>query len=232
VSGLRAVAVVVPAHDEQALLPGCLAALATARDRLAASAPHVAVSVTVVLDACTDGSAAVVAAHPGVQVVEVALRCVGAARAAGTAHAVAAAGGRADRMWTAHSDADSQVPEGWLQAMVDAADAGADALLGTVVPDDALTPAGHRRWRALHPMAEGHPYVHGANLGVRASTLAAVGGWRPLPTGEDVDLAARLQAHPATVVRSTALVPVLTSARRDARAPAGFSGYLQEMTVA
>ena len=33
-----------------------------------------------------------------------------------------------------------------------------------------------------------HRHVHGANLGVRADLLDAVGGWRRLHTGEDHDL--------------------------------------------
>ena len=231
-TAVRAVAVVVPAHDEQDLVLGCLDAIATARDRLTARAPHVVVSVVVVLDACGDDTAARVATRSGVDGVVVDERCVGAARAAGTARAVARLGVPREQLWTAHTDADSQVPAGWLTAMVEAADAGIDALVGTVLPDAALSPPVRAAWSALHPPGEGHPYVHGANLGVRASALAAVGGWRPLATGEDVDLVTRLRARPGLVVRSTATVPVVTSSRADARAPAGFSSFLRALTVA
>ena len=58
---IAAAGVVVPAHDEEALLPACLAAL-----RRAAGALHVPVHLLVVADACTDGTAAVArAGEPG-----------------------------------------------------------------------------------------------------------------------------------------------------------------------
>ena len=55
---IRQLHVVVPAHDEEELLPRCLAAIeqAVAQVRRRTQPPHV--EVTVVLDACTDGSAA------------------------------------------------------------------------------------------------------------------------------------------------------------------------------
>ena len=56
------VAVVIPVHNEEQLLPGALAAVRTAADALQAHRPDTAVSVLVALDSCTDGSAAV-AAH-------------------------------------------------------------------------------------------------------------------------------------------------------------------------
>ncbi|MHA3703233.1 glycosyltransferase [Jatrophihabitans sp. YIM 134969] len=230
-TGIRAVAVVVPAHDEQDLIGRCLDALALAREALARVAPHVVTTVTVVLDACGDDTAGRVAVHPGVDSVTVAHHCVGAARAAGTVAAVAALDLPLDTIWTAHTDADSVVGPGWLTAMLEAADAGVDAVLGTVVPDAALAAPVRAAWSALHLVVEGHPHVHGANLGVRASTWAAVGGWRPLATGEDVDLAERLRVQPGAVVLSTGVEPVVTSSRAAGRAPAGFSSYLRELNV-
>ncbi|GAB3825798.1 hypothetical protein [Kribbella italica] len=37
-----------------------------------------------------------------------------------------------------------------------------------------------------------HDHVHGANFGVRGSAFLAVGGYRPIATGEDRDLWFRL----------------------------------------
>nr|WP_241769915.1 glycosyltransferase [Cellulosimicrobium sp. MM] len=76
------VVVVVPARDEEELLPGCLAALGRATAAVARDRPGVRVAVVVVLDGCTDGSARVARAA-GVRVVEVAHGNVG--RAAGRA---------------------------------------------------------------------------------------------------------------------------------------------------
>src|SRR6476661_8571682 len=52
---LTEVLVVVPARNEERLLPRCLQALQDAADRLAAERPGVAVRVVVVLDRCSDG---------------------------------------------------------------------------------------------------------------------------------------------------------------------------------
>ena len=74
---IAAAGVVVPAHNEQTLLPACLAAL-----RRAASALQVPVHLLVVTDMCSDLTAAVARAE-GAQVISIRARRVGAARAAG-----------------------------------------------------------------------------------------------------------------------------------------------------
>ena len=68
--------VVVPAHDEEDLLPACLAAL-----QKAAGQARIPVHLLVVADSCTDGTA-VVAADGGAEVMGIRARNVGAARAA------------------------------------------------------------------------------------------------------------------------------------------------------
>lgn len=77
-SRFERVGVVVPAHDEQSLLPDCLGAL-----RVAAVRVLVAVHLLVVVDACTDRSAEVVEAAGFVAALAVWERSVGAARRAG-----------------------------------------------------------------------------------------------------------------------------------------------------
>ena len=124
---VQQVAVVVPARNEQQLLPGCLAALTVAAERVA-----VPVSVVVVLDRCTDGTADLLAGRPGVRSVESVAGCVGAARATGAAQALADSGALPGRTWLACTDADSQVPPSWLVHQLDLADHGADLVLGTV----------------------------------------------------------------------------------------------------
>ncbi|MEI4271012.1 glycosyltransferase [Klenkia sp. LSe6-5] len=227
------IGVVVPARDEEASLPACLAAL----DR-AARHPEVAgtpVLVVVVADRCTDGTAALAAAA-GVRVVESAGETVGDARHAG-ALSVLAEGVRPGRVWLASTDADSLVPEGWLALQRAAAESGVAALAGLVQVTDWTGHPPHAaaafadeydRWRAGGAGAV-HPHVHGANLGVRGDAYLAVGGFPPLAVSEDAALVGALALTGATVLR-TPCCPVTTSARRTPRAPGGFGTDLDRLT--
>ena len=107
-------AVVVPAHNEEDLLPGCLAALDAARVHLLHTVPRVLVSVTVVLDRCTDGSASAARSIPGVSVISGNFGSVGAARHAGVRFALARSRSLPQHTWIANTDADTVVPHDWL----------------------------------------------------------------------------------------------------------------------
>ena len=223
------VGVVVPAADEQDLLPACLDALDAARGELARSRPDVVVRVVVVLDSCTDGSAAVVSARPRVEAVPVDVRLAGAARRAGCAMVIATTP-TADRLWLASTDADSRVPPNWLTGMVELAEAGADFVLGTVRPSETLPAGLDAKYRAAYLSADGHPHVHGANLGIRAATYLELGGWPEIGSGEDVMLAARAVAAGVPTIR-TSQFPVATSTRLCGRAPYGYSSYLRGLAT-
>ncbi len=214
------IGVVVPAHNEEELLPGCLAAL-----RSAAAAVDVPVHVLVVLDACTDRTAEVAEQTAVIKVWE---RSVGAARRAGFTRLVHEAG--ADRVWLATTDADTQVPRSWLADQLAHARRGVDAVAGMVSVTDwrGHAPAVAERFRRLHPPITGHHHVHGANLGMSASAYSAAGGFAPLAAHEDVALIAALK-HTGYNVLHTADPPVITSARRHARAPAGFADFLIQL---
>ena len=67
--------------------------------------------------------------------------------------------------------------------------------------------------------------MHGANLGLRGSAYLEVGGFRPMPSDEDVDLVRRLRSHTTRWV-ATDTVRVASSARRNPRCRGGFSDYL------
>ncbi len=218
------VAVVVPARDEEELLPGCLDALRTAAERV--EHDGVPVEVLVVLDRCHDASADVVAARPWARAMAVVAGNVGAARAAGFADVLAGHPPSAlGTLWLATTDADSRVPADWLARQVALAGSGADLVLGTVEVDDWTQhpPQVASQWRAAYRPEDGHPHVHGANAGLRAEAYVQVGGFAALDHGEDVALVAAL-AH-RRVVR-TGGIPVVTSARCDARAPRGFGEHL------
>jgi glycosyltransferase involved in cell wall biosynthesis len=221
---IEAVAVVVPAHDEEELLPAALRALRESA-RLVAARGGPPVDLLVVADACRDRTAAV-AIEAGARVLPVEVRSVGRARAAGVADALRRVRHLApSRVWLATTDADSRVPPGWLGHQLALADAGADLVLGTV---DVLDWSGHapeveRRWRASYDAGEGHRHVHGANAGARADAYLDAVGFADVDRDEDVALAAALGHR--RVVR-TGGEPVVTSARHRGRAPGGFAGHL------
>jgi glycosyltransferase involved in cell wall biosynthesis len=243
--GIDRIAVVLPAHNEDEHLGGALLALQRAADELHRFRPGVAVGVTVVLDSCTDRSADItalyIAADPRFNAIEVGFRSAGASREAGVrAAGIGGSGpprrGRrslpspgAGRTWLANTDADSQVPENWLVRQLEFAEAGADAVLGSVEPDPAgMDPEILRRWRERHPFEENHPHVYGANFGVRASAYLAAGGFPTLASHEDRTLVQRLRNRAFTVT-ATDSIRVRTSGRVHARAPHGFGAYLRSL---
>lgn len=215
--------VVVPARDELQLLPRCLAALAIARDRMQVTRSDIELTVLVVLDSCVDDSAAIIDAHPGVAAIVTLQGNVGAARQVGVrrlARTVAPD-------WYLNTDADSAVPANWLEHHVEVAEAGAELLLGTVLPDRAeISPEQLARWQAIHSDSDGHGHIHGANLGFSDRALTQIGGFRALSVHEDVDLVDRVKAAGLRWVASGS-IPVLTSARRVGRTPDGFAGFLR-----
>ncbi|GHC85024.1 glycosyl transferase [Nocardiopsis terrae] len=226
-----AVVVVVPAHEEAASIVPCLRAV-HASLRLCGVAPERRHSV-VVADDCTDATAAL-ARREGARVVEVAHRNVGAARRAGAARALELVRPRAmEDVWLATTDADTLVPVHWLPAQLALART-ADAVVGTVeVRDWSERPS----WLAEHfartyPLAraDGHPHVHGANLGVRASAYLACGGFPELARAEDHALVTALAAGGYRVSRPRDL-RVVTSARRASRAAGGFGDCLSRISA-
>ena len=228
---IRRVFVVIPAADEERRIGDCLMSVLSAANAVPALLGRtVRVDVVTVLDGCRDGTTGVVAGFPQVVVSAVDARSVGAARASGTDVAMQRVDGSEDpaAILFANTDADSSVPRDWLAHLISRADDGADLVLGTVRPGAGLTPAVRLRWRNLHRLHDGHPHVHGANLAVRASTLAAAGGWAAMRSGEDVDLVSRVDRLGAVICRTGGAV-VHTSARASGRAPQGFSSYLRAL---
>ncbi|MBD5784784.1 glycosyltransferase [Cellulosimicrobium terreum] len=228
---VEAVAVVVPAHDEDELLPACLASVERAVRALHDARPDLLVATLVVLDGCTDASADVVraAAVPALSTDHVG---VGGARRAGVEAVLDLLPETpADRTWLACTDADSVVPDHWLTHHVRLADDGADVVVGTVRPRlDELSPDRAAAWRSRHVPGQANGHVHGANLGVRRSTYDAAGGFATVAEHEDVGLVHAARLAGARVV-ADAQAEVLTSARLVGRTPGGYARHLREDLV-
>lgn len=228
---VTALGVVVPARDEERLLPACLDALTVAADRVQ-DVCGTTVDLLVVLDRCLDGSAGIVAARPRFRSLALDVGTVGLARAAGLTDVVSRHGSLdpeldQDRLglWLATTDADSTVPPDWLVRQVELARAGADVVLGTVDVDDWSEHPPHveQCWRRSYDPRDGHPHVHGANVGLRAEVYLAVGGFPGLALDEDVSMVSRLGGY--RVVRSGS-IPVITSARGTGRLSGGFADHV------
>lgn len=211
--------IVIPAHNEQAVIADCLAAV-----KKAAQHPELqgeTVEILVVLDHCNDLTLTHVV-QAQVSSLEIEARNVGVARALG-AEAMLARGAR----WLAFTDADTQVAPDWLAEQLALQ---ADAVCGTVeVVDwsDHGTHAELLRWHfgQTYTDADDHRHIHGANLGVSAAAYRAAGGFQHLACSEDVALVEALQTSGARIAWS-ARPRVITSARRVARARGGFADAL------
>lgn len=243
---LRRIDAVVPAHDEEQLIGACLDALLVARDAVHRTRPDLEVGIIVVLDDCHDESERIVserlaavaggsvAGRSGAgesaagdsAVVVIGARNVGAARGAGVVTALDRGPAGLDERWIASTDADSRVPSDWFEVHAAAFDAGTDVLLGTVRPDFSdFSEHDVQRWRSTHPAGHLPGNIHGANLGIRADRLQALGSFSTAPEHEDVDLVERAGAAGLRIVPTLDGV-VTTSGRRQGRTPAGYAAFL------
>ncbi len=222
-AAIREVAVVVPARDEEATIEAAIAAIHRSASHLPAT---LRTTVLVVANGCSDETVSRACAS-GATTLETNIANVGAARSVGVARAIGRRRTTLDGLWIASTDADSEVPEGWLQSQIKAATAGADVFLGTIALS-ANDSESHPGWSAAYAeplrLAD-HGHVHGANLGFRASTYVAAGGFRPLLCAEDVDLVGRIRSLGARITWVPD-VAVVTSARHDPRALGGVGSDL------
>jgi len=225
---IRRVVVIVPAANEERLIGKCLSSVRAAGGHLHRSSVNIQVRIVVVVDGCSDSTAAIATASGDVQPVMITAGSVGTARRAGASAALAGAGPPGE-LWLANTDADCEVPVNWLTSMVTEARLATHVVLGTVMPGPGLGPPARAEWGRRHHLRDGHPHVHGANFGIRGDAYVKVGGWQPLVTGEDADLARRAALAGHLRISRTASIPVVTSVRRVGRAPRGFSGFLRAL---
>jgi glycosyltransferase involved in cell wall biosynthesis len=216
---MRALAVVVPAYNEAALLPGVLAALAAQTDQ--------DFTLVVVDNASTDDTAALAAAFPGeVEVVPEPAPGAGTAADTGFRHAIA--GGA---VLLARTDADCLPAPDWVATARELL-ASAELVCGRSVPRRDEQPSAVERYvypaavrlaarygRRLH---RGPDYlgpfvlIHGHNLAITADLYERCGGTprEHLADGaEDVTLLNRARLCTDRIVRAEQLV-VESSLRR------------------
>ena len=224
----RHVAVLIPARNEEQLLPRCLRSVQAARFLL----PQWCTSDVIVVSDCssdrTQDVAEEILGASGV-VACTGAGVVGSARALAAQVALKRYNGPPEQCWLANTDADCEVPPRWLVHQLQIASRGVHAVAGIVDVHDFSGHLPHvpQRFRETYVVAPDgtHPHVHGANLGVRADAYLRAGGWAGLATAEDHDLWARL--HGTRHVRvSDAALQVVTSGRRVGRAPLGFADAL------
>ncbi len=228
VAEVRHIAILIPARNEEELLPRCLRSVQAARRRLP---KDVTSDVVVVSDCSLDGTSRAAETILGVSgvVVEVDAGTVGMARALAAEVALGRYDGPKELCWLANTDADCEVPQDWLVSQLEIARRGYAAVAGVVDVDTFVEhkPGLEALFRASYRIgANGtHPHVHGANIGVRADAYLETGGWTGLATAEDHDLWHRLQLGGHARLSDASLL-VVTSGRREGRAPLGFAGAL------
>lgn len=222
------ISILIPARNEEDLLPRCLYSIQEARRRL----PAAVTSDVIVVSDCSQDQTRTVAEtilKDSGLVLETDSGSVGSARAMAAAAAIERLTTPLNRCWLANTDADCDVPSDWLVNHLNYAEQGFTAVAGIIDVDSFIE---HQTWveerfrLTYFIRADGsHPHVHGANLGVRADVYLAAGGWSQMASAEDHDLWNRLhrQGH---IGVSDARLKVITSGRRVGRAPSGFAEAL------
>lgn len=222
------ICVLIPARNEEELLPRCLHSVLNACSKLPS---EITWDIVVAVDASTDGTfeiaEEILAGHGEVIITDAGI--VGCARAAAAQHALGRYDGMLSLCWLAHTDADCIAPEDWLVKQLFLAEEGIEAVAGIISVDTFCEhdPEVEERFHSSYFIDQDgrHCHVHGANLGIRADVYRRSGGWASLATAEDHDLWNRLGiAGPSRI--STAAIWVITSGRRIGRAPHGFAEAL------
>ncbi len=222
------IAILIPARNEAALIERCLVSVQRTRRGLP---KPITTDVIVVSDSSTDDTAALAGGVLGRTgyVTCTQAENVGLSRALAARHALGRFQGDPSRCWLANTDADCVVPPDWLSQHLIAAESGLAAVariidVDTLAEHGPVVPERFRRTYLLHDDGT-HPHVHGANLGVRADAYLLAGGWANLTCAEDHDLWHRLKAGKGPCLSLSSL-KVITSGRRQGRAPQGFADAL------
>ncbi|HEX4426603.1 MAG TPA: glycosyltransferase [Terriglobales bacterium] len=222
------IAVLIPARNEEQLLPRCLESIAAA---IALLPSEVTADIVIAVDRSSDRTLEIARRmiHGRGVVITTQSGIVGRARGLAARTALGRYRGALSRCWLANTDADSSVPADWMTDHLTLASENIDAIAGTVDVDSFEEHSGvvAERFRSSYVVRPdgSHSHVHGANLGVRADAYLRAGGWKSIATAEDHDLWNRLEKTGANRI-SISRLQVLTSGRRVGRAPHGFADTL------
>ncbi len=214
------ISVVVPAYNEEVLLPACLESIF--RSLAFAGVPPAEAEVIVVNNASTDRTRKVALSFPGVRVVDEAHKGLTRAKQAGFLAA------RGEIL--AHPDADTIMPKEWISRVLAAFahDPSLVCISGTYYYFDlprssrALVYAWYGVAFASHlvirDVLQVGAMVQGGNYAVRRSALEAVGGYDTSIEfyGEDFDIGRRL-SKVGKVVFTWRRLPMPSSGRRLAQ---------------
>ena len=200
------ISVVVPAYNEELCIKRCL-------DSLARQHTQYPYEVIVVDNNCTDRTVAIAQSYPGVRVVWEQRQGLVPARQAGQD---AAAGSV-----VAHTDADSELPEDWIERIGRAFEPHPQLVLASGAISFPSAPFLARLiqaflnlttllwWMLTHRLA----VVNGCNFAVRALTLESAGGFAvELPDTGDSRILSLLRPHGRVALLQGK--PVQSSARR------------------
>lgn len=226
------VGIVIPARDEAEHIDEAVRAVGRACAKVRATCV-----VVVVDDSSTDGTPEV-ARGALADIDAIGLLVTGrygrasTARCAGVQRLRSAATDPADT-WLLSTDADSVVPDTWIESYQAHHRRGAVAVAGIVdlIDDEAGRLIGER-WRGeygatiAHDLS--HPHVHAANLAIRLDVYDEVGGFAELDRIEDIDLWRRVRSAGYSTVADSSIV-VATSARMTGRVEVGFAKALHRL---
>lgn len=247
--GLPDIVVAIPAKNEaQRILP-CLASLIGQID-----IDHRKVAVVVMLNNCTDGTLAAIAAltarlpFPVVAAstqLPVGFANAGWARRLAMQHAAAMMD---DKGLLLTTDADCTAFPDWMAQNQRESSANIDVVAGYVTADwselsrfpEAVLAQGALEWEyqglATELEAKADPQIHdpwprhnqncGASLAIRAGTYRAIGGLPPIAVGEDRALCDAVRAVDGKIRHSLA-AHVTASARTEGRASGGMADALK-----
>jgi glycosyltransferase involved in cell wall biosynthesis len=236
VSDPVAIAVVIPARDEQARIAACLVSVLLALEQV-----PLASCVVIVAHRCTDGTARIAERLLGDRgmVLTDESGTVSQARSRGAEaalmHLKGLSSAAASGTWLLSTDADTTVPTDWVTRTLTHAARGAVAVAGLARLDcvDGLTPAARRMYADLVRSGiegDSHRHAYAANLAVRADAYLEVGGWPHVWAGEEHALLSALEHAGRFVLRTTDVV-VSTSSRQEARARGGLGDLLKRLVI-
>jgi hypothetical protein len=249
--------IAIPARDEAARLPACLAALAAQRDAAGRPFPFADTAVLVFANECRDGTAALARAlAPGLPfrlLVEERrlpghLAHAGGARRGALDCALGFLGDDPNGVLLS-TDADGRVDPSWLAGHLAALATGVDAVAGRYHPDTAeaarlpaalrAREAAERGYASLldemaafldpqpHDPWPRHGVHSGASFAITAAAYRAIGGLPPLAVGEDRALFAAL-ARADMRIRHAPEPLVTVSCRLSGRARGGMADTLAQ----